>query len=255
LAENDLENEEEKRFMTLLNEELANEFPNPGRVGCPDSEFLKRLAKHQVPISEVDPWLAHLGSCSRCYENFNRLRFAIKEQRRRRLTLWGALACVVLASAGLLWMRAGGRREVSAPGVTMSPMHPTVVTVDRTQGREVASAAKDGKPLEVTLDITASQTRGEKVAKDVPTIRIPARRLACHMTLPLGSADGLYYVRIQHAAQGQAVAAAQGNATIKDGDFRLDVELDLSSVPTGEYLLSYRHAGESWHKIRILITG
>jgi hypothetical protein len=51
----------------------------------------------------------------------------------------------------------------------------------------------------------------------------------------------------------QALKAAQGNATISDGDVRLDIELDLSDMATGRYLLSYRHAGESWHLISIVI--
>ena len=74
------------------------------------------------------------------------------------------------------------------------------------------------------------------------------------MTLPLGSSDGLYYVRVQRAAQSEALKTAQGNASINGGDVRLDVELDLSNMAAGRYLLSYRHAGESWHRVPIVIT-
>ena len=74
------------------------------------------------------------------------------------------------------------------------------------------------------------------------------------MTLPLGSSDGLYYVRVQRAVQSEVLKTAQGNATIKDGDVRLDVELDLSNMAAGRYLLSYRHAGESWHRVPIVIS-
>jgi hypothetical protein len=74
------------------------------------------------------------------------------------------------------------------------------------------------------------------------------------MTLPLGSSDGLYYVRVQRAVQSEVLKTAQGNATINGGDVRLDIELDLSNMPAGGYLLSYRHARESWHRVPILIT-
>ena len=74
------------------------------------------------------------------------------------------------------------------------------------------------------------------------------------MTLPLGSSDGLYYVRVQRAVQSEVLKTAQGNATINDGDVRLDVELDLSNMLAGRYLLSYRHAGESWHIVPIVIS-
>jgi hypothetical protein len=74
------------------------------------------------------------------------------------------------------------------------------------------------------------------------------------MTLPLGSSDGLYYVRVQRAVRGEVLKTGRGNASIKDGDVRLDVELDLSNMAAGEYLLSYRHTGESWHRVPIVIT-
>jgi hypothetical protein len=74
------------------------------------------------------------------------------------------------------------------------------------------------------------------------------------MTLPLGSSDGLYYVRVQRTAQSKILKTVQGTAAINDGDVRLDVELDLSNIVSGEYLLSYRHAGESWHSVPILVT-
>ena len=104
------------------------------------------------------------------------------------------------------------------------------------------------------FNLTRSATRGEKSTNDRQVIRVPARLLACRMTLPLGSSDGLYYVQVQRAGQSEALKTAQGNATINDGDVRLDLELDLSSMAAGRYLLSYRHAGESWHTVPIGIT-
>jgi len=74
------------------------------------------------------------------------------------------------------------------------------------------------------------------------------------MTLPLGSSDGLYYVRVQRSVRSEILKTAQGTAAMNDGDVRLDVELDLSNMAAGRYLLSYRHAGESLHRGPILIT-
>ena len=104
------------------------------------------------------------------------------------------------------------------------------------------------------LNLTRSATRGEKSTNGSQMIRVPARLLACRMTLPFGGSDGLYYVRVQRAVRGEVLKTAQGNATINDGDVRLDVELDLSNMATGGYLLSYRHTGDSWHPVPILIT-
>jgi len=60
---------DDERFFKLLNGELAEGFPNPKRIGCPNSEFLQRLARHQVPISEFDPWTDHLGSAANVFES------------------------------------------------------------------------------------------------------------------------------------------------------------------------------------------
>ena len=96
------------------------------------------------------------------------------------------------------------------------------------------------------LNLARSATRGEKSLDDRQMIRVPARLLECRMTLPFGSSDGLYDVQIQRTVQNEVLKTGQGNAAITDGDVRLDIELDLSNMAAGRYLLSYRHAGESW---------
>ena len=245
------ETDEDRRFSQLLSRELAEGFPNPNRTGCPDSEFLQRVARHQVPISEIDPWIDHLGSCSECFGYFNRLKVASRA-RRQQVILYAAAACIVLASAGLLW-RQLSRGEVSTPVAGVAATNPTVVTGDRSGRQDIASAAADRKPFEVMLNLTRSTTRGQKSTSDSQMIRVPARLLKCRMTLPLGSSDGLYDVRVQRAVQSEVLKTAQGNATINHGDVRLDVELDMSNMPAGGYLLSYRHAHESWHRIPIVI--
>ena len=239
--------------MQLLNRELAEGFPHPDRAGCPDSEFLQRVARHQVPISEIDPWIDHLGSCSECFGEFNRLK-AASGARRRRVILYAATACIVLASVGFLWRYLGRGPGMPTPVAGVAATNPAVVTGDRSGRQDVASTDTDRKPFEVMLDLTRSATRGETSTNDRQLIRVPARLLECRMTLPFGSSEGLYYVRVQRTVQSENLKTAQGNATIKDGDLRLDVELDLSNVAAGRYLLSYRHAGESWHSIPIVIS-
>ena len=245
---------DDERFLKLLNGELAEGFPNPKRIGCPDSEFLQRLARHQVPISEFDPWTDHLGSCSECFGEFNRLKVVSSARRRQRVILYAAAACIVLASAGLLWRQLSRGREISTPVAGLAATNPAVVTGDRSGRQDVASAGSVRKPFEVMLNLTRSATRGETSTNDSQMIRVPARLLECRITLPLGSSDGLYYVQVQRAVQSEALKTAQGNVTINDGDVRLDVELDLSNISAGRYLLSYRHAGESWHSLRLVIT-
>jgi hypothetical protein len=245
---------EDGQFSQLLDRELAEGFPNPNRTGCPDSEFLQRVARHQVHISEIDPWIDHLCSCSECFGEFNRLKVASSARRRQRVILYAAAACIVLACAGLLWRQLSRGREGSTPIAGVVATKPAVVTGDHSGGQDVASTGADRTPFEVMLNLTQSATRGEKSTNDSQIIRVPARLLECRMTLPLGSSDGLYYVRVQRATQSEVLLTSQGNATVSDGDVRLDVELDLSNMSAGGYFLSYRHAGESWHRVPIVIT-
>jgi hypothetical protein len=239
---------EDGQFSQLLDRELTEGFPNPNRTGCPDSEFLQRVARHQVPISEIDPWIDHLGSCSECFGEFNRLKVASSARRLQRVILYAAAACIVLASAGMLW-RQLSRGKGSTPIAGVVATKPAI-----SGGQDVASTRADRTPFEVTLNLTQSATRGEKSTNGSQIIRVPARLLECRMKLPLGSSDGLYYVRIQHAAHSEVLTTAQGHASIDAGDVRLDVDLDLSKMSAGGYLLSYRHAGESWHRVPIVIT-
>jgi len=246
--------DDDERFLELLSGELAEGFPNPKRIGCPDSKFLQRLARHQIPISEFDLWSDHLGSCSECCREFDRLKVASSVRRWQRVILYGAAACIILASAGLLWKQFSRGREIPTPVAGAAATNPAVITGDRSGRQDVASTDTDRKPFEVMLNLTRSATRGETSTNDSQMIRVPARLLECRMTLPLGSSEGLYYLQVQRAGQSEVLKATQGNAIIADGDVRLDVELDLSRISAGRYLLSYRHAGESWHPVPLAIT-
>jgi hypothetical protein len=79
----------------------------------------------------------HLGSCSECFGEFNRLKVAFRARRRQQFILYGALACIVLASAGLLWKQLSRGREISTPG--MAATKPAVVPGDRSGRQDVAS--------------------------------------------------------------------------------------------------------------------
>jgi hypothetical protein len=61
---------EEERFLKVLSRVLREEFPNPTRSGCSPADVLKRIAGHEMPLSEAEVWLDHLTSCSPCYIDF-----------------------------------------------------------------------------------------------------------------------------------------------------------------------------------------
>ena len=74
---------DERRILDALGSWLLKEFPNPDRAGCPDSDVLKRIASHKMPLSE-QKWFDHLTSCSPCYSDFCKFREAIQRGRRTR---------------------------------------------------------------------------------------------------------------------------------------------------------------------------
>jgi len=61
---------EEEHILEVLSRGLRKEFPNPTRSGCPPADVLKRIAGHEMPLSEAEAWLDHLTSCSPCYTEF-----------------------------------------------------------------------------------------------------------------------------------------------------------------------------------------
>ena len=78
-------NAADKRLLDILRQGLATEFPNPERIGCPGSALLKGIAQGKVSLTEAEPWLNHLGSCSPCFQEFKEFRRQSAIQRRRML--------------------------------------------------------------------------------------------------------------------------------------------------------------------------
>jgi hypothetical protein len=69
---------DDERFLKALGQGLREEFPNPTRSGCPPCDVLKRIAGHEMPLSEAENWLDHLCSCSPCYGDFCKFRLPIE---------------------------------------------------------------------------------------------------------------------------------------------------------------------------------
>jgi hypothetical protein len=50
---------DEKLILDALGRSLLKEFPNPERIGCPGADILKRIASHEMSLSEAEKWLHH----------------------------------------------------------------------------------------------------------------------------------------------------------------------------------------------------
>ena len=197
----------------MLARGLSREFPNPERVGCPDSSILRGIASHKLPLSKAAPWFDHLSACSPCFQDFN--NFRREAGQRRRIQVWLAAAAVLLfAFGGLLWVRS--------------------------------------RPLPHATDVAVLDLRDRSVARGqnpADTGRLPLEfpRTAKHLVLdlPIGSKEGIYEVALLNDT-GDVLLQVTGTARMGDQIIILRADVDFGSVSSGSYLLGVRRPGLEW---------
>jgi hypothetical protein len=239
----------------LIRKFFATAFPNPDRVGCPDGRVLWAIAKNTLPAD--DPARLHLASCSPCFTEVQEAKRQIQnELARRKSRVLGVAAAVTLAigavAGAILW--SARDHDAKSEPTARAPTEKRATPGETPQKREDAKAST-ATPYEIALDLRPwSRTRGSE-EEDVkrPSLRVPARLVKARLTLPIGSDDGMYDLEIRPDFQAEALRTARGNATIRNGETRLEVEFDLSAIPVGKYTLLYRHADASWHDVPIVI--
>jgi len=212
---------QEARILEVFSRGLLREFPNPDRQGCPPSQVLKRIAGHEIPLSEGEKWLDHLGSCSRCYRDY----LDLQAVNRKRLQ-WALFA---VAAGILLSILVVGR--ILFPGHHELPPTQTTAVLDL-RNRSVTRGAEQG-PAQAPLELSRYASQWD-------------------IQLPLGSADGAYEVRLT-TEQGEQVVATQGVATISGGITSLRVEVRLSSVRPGRYVLQLREPTFAWSSYSLVV--
>jgi len=208
-------------LLDILRQGLATEFPNPERIGCPGNALLKGIAQGKVSLTEAEPWLDHLGSCSPCFQEFKEFRRQSAIQRRRVLT-WVATAAVLLfAVGGWLWVRT--RHSVQATDVAVLDLR------ERSVARGQSQSEADQAPLEIS-------------------------RATKHLVvdLPIGSKEGPYDVGLL-TETGNQILRATGMAQLHDQITDLRVDVDLSGVQAGAYSLGLRQAGLEWTRYPIRV--
>lgn len=214
LKEQGYSEKDEKRILNALGRGLLNEFPNPERAGCPGRDVLKRIASHEMPLTEAEKWLNHLTSCSPCYRDFSQLQNA---QQLRRKQTWLAIAAAILLCAAV-----GGWAFVRWHNGT--------------------------QPVQTaTLDLRNwSVARGAEPNPNLPPVELNRRASRLTILLPVGSAAGAYEIRIV-TRSGNAVLEANGAAELQNGITRLQVAARLRSLSPGPYVLQIRAAGLEWN--------
>lgn len=214
--------EEEKRILDVLARGLSREFPNPERVGCPDSSTLRGIASHKLSLAQAEPWFDHLSSCSPCFQDFTKFRREAAGQRRRIQVWLAAAAVLLLAVGGSLWLRT--RPSVEATDTAVLDLR------ERSVGRGQSPSETGQAPLQIL-------------------------RSAKHLVLdlPIGSKEGPYDV-VLLTETGDQILRVTGTAQLHDHVTGLRVDVDVRSVPPGPYFLGVRHPGLEWSRypIRLL---
>jgi len=197
----------------VLGRGLLKDFPNPERIGCPEADVLKKIASHEMPLSEAEKWLDHLGSCSPCYADFKRFQEAHERQRRQK---WLAAAAAILLAVGVVGWALLHKRNESL----------------------IAKTA--------VLDLRdRSVARGTEANPAEPPLEISRRVSHLKIYLPVGSTEGAYAIRV--AVPGEKIVfTTEGTATNEEGITSLAFDVNLSSSSPGLYVLQLQKVGFEW---------
>ena len=215
---------EDQHLLDLLEQGVSRDFPNPERVGCPDSAVLREIAFRKVGLAAVEPWLKHLSACSPCFQEFSNLRKQAVHGRRRRYEVIGISAILLFAVAGWLWMRP--LRPNRPMDTEVLDLRELIVAVDQDVERA------EGYPLQLH--------RGTKHLMLKLPAEIHKEGQALEVVILKGTDD--------------AVLASHGPTHLEGELAVLTVDLDIGSVPPGRYCLGIRHPGANWTRCPLLIV-
>ena len=82
----------EAEIQRTAREAALRQFPNPNRIGCPDSETIIAIAAKSVPFDH--PAMVHIAQCSECLQDIARLEAAVAVKRQHRL--WAGVAVLLI---------------------------------------------------------------------------------------------------------------------------------------------------------------
>ena len=228
---------DEKRILAALGRSLLKDFPNPDRIGCPGPEVLKRIASHEMKLSDAEKWLDHLTSCSPCYRDFFHFQTVYRSRRTRTLVAIAATIVMVACLAG--W--AVFLRQKATLALT-----PQETPVPRQEEPLVTQTA--------VLDLRdRSPQRGAEPGSALPPLEMARNVSHLEIYLPLGSDEGLYDVRVT-TRQSEPLLVATGKAKLEQGLASIGVDVTPSTIRSGRYILKIRKNGASeWSSFPLVV--
>src|SRR5260370_19990029 len=219
---------EEGRLVSFARSYLGESFPNPDRIGCPPEGALRRLA--ESPTSADLSITEHLGSCSPCFREYQRLLGEMRTKRQPMAILWGRLKsvpiavilgiiCLVVIGLSIALWRSN-RKEVAHHG---------------TKPTEVANGNGLAKYIPFVLDMRDAAAVRDGMGNTHSPLKLPSMPLHVSFSLPIGSDAGQHTASLE--SHGKPVWASSAAAQMQDHRMVLEVEHDLTSLSAGQYTL------------------
>jgi hypothetical protein len=223
MKEEKLSAADERKLLEILEQSSLHDYPNPDRVGCPETSFLHTLAFDRKSILISDARLDHVAHCSPCFRQF--VGFRKQAGWRKGFHRAIAIAAMVLLTLGLSIYFAISRDHLLRT---------------RTDLRTDIATNLDLRDVVVTRGVPDP---------NAPTSEEPRKlrrgHLAATVTLPPESEPGTYQFEVLGERE-KPLAISQGEARIENGLTVLIVRLDLSAISPGDYSLGFRRSPQGW---------
>jgi hypothetical protein len=213
---------QDRKMLELLEEAALHDYPNPDRIGCPGTDFLKRLATDRRSISISDPALDHVAGCSPCFREFAGYRDRAK---RARVSRRASIA-------------AGGTILIAGAAATVNSL--------LNRSKPLESTGDQFEPAEFNMfNDSAERGASDNEPRSRPSPDLPRKRLNLLITLPFASPEGDYEVQVMGPG-GATGLKASGPARILNGKTLLRVRLDLTKLQPDTYKLGVRRIPYDW---------
>ena len=218
----------ERRLIRVATEAIKTDFPNPERLGCPESTALGAIARRHLTGPDIEDAIDHIATCAPCLDEYNRHRRRHLLLRRGRFALICFAGVVAIGSA---WHF--GRMPQKQPVARQAPDPVLTATLDFSN-----------RTVERSDEV---QRRPEP---ETPHLKRAVLKLT--VRLPIGTEDGAYSVEFW-TGNDQPVAKATGNAVWDGSAETLISTIDLRKLAPGEYTLAIRNARWLWSTYKVLL--
>lgn len=211
-------------------------YPNPDRIGCPGRATIEEVAS--LPLSSRHPaFQEHINRCSPCLAELLEIRgrnFQKKQRTKRIRWIIGACAAAI-AVVGLVVATRDTTRTVP---IVKTPTQPPPAPYAETARLDLS-------------DQPGLRSDSRSPLKDGPH-ELPRRRLNAAVVLPFGSPPGQYDFAVFRLDK-TILATTTGIAVVSGGTTTLNVRIDLSEYPAGQYQVAFKRPTGDWtfHELTI----